>query len=86
MSDQVIYYAVVGPKRTPDDPSGIARRTFTAQGRLDESLRRDLTWVRSSEIYEWERGEEMGPELVEIEDDEAKALIERFREKWSAEP
>lgn len=86
MSDQIIYYAVVGPKRMPNDPSGIARRTFTAHGRLDESLRRDLTWVRSSEIYEWERGEEMGPELVEIGADEAEALIERFREKWSAEP
>lgn len=86
MSDQVTYYAVIGPKRTPDNPSGIARRTLTAQGRLDESLRRDLTWVRSSEIYEWERGEEMGADLVEISREEATALIERFREKWSAEP
>jgi len=82
MSDQVTYYAVVGPKRTVGDPSGIARRTVTVRGRLDESLRRDLTWVRSSEIYEWERGEELGSDLVEISDEEAKELIERFREKW----
>lgn len=65
------------------DPSGLARRTFTAEGRLDESLRRDLTWVRSSEIYQWERGENFGPELVEISEDEAEALIERFRRKWA---
>jgi hypothetical protein len=84
MSDQVTYYAVVGPRRSVDDPSGLARRTVTTKGRLDESLRRDLTWTRSAEIYEWERGEEMGPELVEISGDEAERLIERFREKWGA--
>ena len=57
--------------------------TFTEEGRLDESLRRDLSWVRSAEIYQWERGEEMGPDLVEIGAHEAEALIERFREKWA---
>ena len=82
MSDQVTYYAVVGPRRAVENPSGLARRTITAKGRLDESLRRDLTWARSAEIYEWERGEEMGPELVEISDEEAERLIGRFREKW----
>jgi hypothetical protein len=83
MSDEVKYYAVLGAGRTMDSPSGLARRTFTAKGRVDESLRRDLTWTRSSEIYQWERGEEMGPDLVEISEDEAVALIERFREKWA---
>jgi hypothetical protein len=38
--------------------------------------------VRSAEIYQWERGEEMGPDLVEISQGEAEELIERFREKW----
>ena len=79
---EVKYYAVVGAGRTPDSPSGLARRTFTPEGRLDESLRRDLTWGPSSEIYEWERGEEMGPDLVEITEAEAEAQVERFREKW----
>jgi hypothetical protein len=84
MTDEVKYYAVVGPGRTASNPSGLARRTFTAEGRLDESLRRDLSWGRSSEIYQWERGEEMGPDLVEISGAEAEALVERFREKWGA--
>lgn len=50
---------------------------------MDQSLRRDLTWVRSSEIYQWERGENLGPDLVEISEGDAAALIERFRRKWA---
>jgi hypothetical protein len=82
MSDKVTYYAVLGLSRTAGNPSGLARRTFTDKGRLDESLRRDLTWGRSSEIYEWERGEEMDAQLVEVSEQEAMALVERFRERW----
>jgi hypothetical protein len=83
MPNEIKYFAVLGPGRSIADPTGLARRTFTEGGRLDESLRRDLTWVRSAEIYQWERGEEMGPDLVEISAREAEALIERFREKWA---
>lgn len=85
MSNEVVYYAVVGQGRTVDNPSGIARRTSTGLGRLDESLSRDLTWKRSSEIYQWERGENFGPELVEISAGEAEELIARFRERWGRE-
>jgi len=82
MPNEIKYFAVLGPGRSIAAPAGLARRTFTQEGRLDESLRRDLTWVRSAEIYQWEYGEEMGPDLVEISQGEAEALIERFREKW----
>jgi hypothetical protein len=85
MSSEVVYYAVVGPGRAIDNPSGLTRRTMTREGRLDESLNRDLTWKRSSEIYQWERGENFGPELVEISEGEAEELIARFRERWSRE-
>jgi len=78
-----VYYAILRDGDTPDQPSGLARRTFTAQGRLDESLRRDLSWARDSAIYEWERGEEMGARLIEISEAEAAELIEQFRVKWS---
>ena len=81
--NEIKYYAVLGHDRSISDPSGLARRIFTAEGRLDESLRRDLTWARSSEIYQWERGENFGPELVEISAGEAEALMERFRQKWA---
>jgi hypothetical protein len=83
MAENIKYYAVLDAGRSPENPSGLARRTFTADGRLDESLGRDLTWKRSSEIYQWERGENFGPDLVEISADEAAGLVEQFRQRWA---
>ena len=85
MTENITYYAIFRDDDTPERPSGLARRTLTAQGRLDETLRGDFTWKRDSAIYEWERGEEMGMELAEVSEAEAQALIERFREKWGQE-
>jgi hypothetical protein len=85
VTENILYYAILRDGDTPNRPSGLARRASTPEGRLDETLRRDLTWKRDSAIYEWERGEEMGTELVEISEAEAGQLIERFREKWSQE-
>jgi hypothetical protein len=85
LTENITYYAILRDGDTPERPSGLARRTLTPQGRLDETLRADFTWKRDSAIYEWERGEEMGMDLVEISEAEAQALIERFREKWSQE-
>jgi hypothetical protein len=81
VSDEVKYYAIVGSGRTPQNPSGIARRTFRADGPVDEALRRNLTWERDSAIVEWEYGD-VGPDLVEISESEANEVIERFRERW----
>ena len=53
-----------------------------ATGPVDESLARDLSWSFTDTIYQLERGENFGPELVEISEDEANVLIERFRERW----
>jgi hypothetical protein len=85
LTDHIVYYAMIRAGDTPSQPSGLARRTFTPQGRLDETLRADLTWRRDSAIYEWERGEELGADLVEVSEAEAQALVERFREKWGRE-
>jgi len=85
MGDEIVkYYAIVGSGRTAQSPSGIARRTTSANGQIDESLRRDLTWQRDSAIIEWEYGD-AGADLVEISEAEARELIERFREKWGEE-
>ena len=81
MVSPVKYYAIVGSGRTAQNPSGIARRTSGIDGPVDEALRRDLTWQRDAAIIEWERGD-VGPELVEISEDEAQELVERFRRKW----
>jgi len=84
MADPVKYYAIVGSGRTPENPSGLARRVISANGQIDEALRRDLTWQRDAAIIEWEHGD-AGADLVEISEAEAHALVERFREKWSQE-
>jgi hypothetical protein len=85
VANEVKYFVIVRDGDSHEQPSGLARRTMTPDGRLDETLRRDLTWMRDSAIYEWERGEEMGAELVEISEAEAQALVERFRERWGAQ-
>jgi hypothetical protein len=84
MGDAVKYYAIVGSGRTPQNPSGLARRITSADGQVDEALRRDLTWQRDAAIIEWEHGD-AGADLVEVSEAEAQELIERFREKWSQE-
>jgi uncharacterized alpha-E superfamily protein len=80
--EKITYYAVVGESRTVENPSGLVRRRHASAGPVDESLTRDLSWTFTDAIYQLERGENFGPELVEISEDEAEGLIERFREKW----
>jgi hypothetical protein len=81
MKNRVDYYALVGAGRTITSPSGLVRRRYTSAGRIDEALGRDLSWRATSAITQWEYGNLSG-ELVEISEEEAEALIERFREKW----
>ena len=81
MPDRVDYYSIVGVGRTIDDPSGLARRRYTSDGRIDESLRNDLSWGPSSAITDWEYGNHPG-DLVQISYEDARVLIDRFREKW----
>lgn len=79
---EVHYYAIVGRGRTTSDPSGLARRSVLGDEVRDESLHRDLTWGHTTAIAEWNRGEELTRDLVEISEDEAQELVERFRRKW----
>ncbi len=82
MPEKVTYYAVVGDNRTIGNPSGLVRRRHAASGPVDESLTRDLSWSFTDAIYQLERAENFGPELVEISEDEADVLVGRFRERW----
>jgi hypothetical protein len=83
MEEKVDHYAVIGVGRTESNPSGLVRRRYTAAGRVDEALSRDMTWQATSAVTQWEYGNLPG-ELVEISEAAAEALIERFREKWGA--
>lgn len=84
MTQLVQYFAIVGDGETVLEPSGLARRTHTPDGNVDEAFRRDLTWQRDSAIYEWECGD-VGADVVEISEEQARRLVERFREKWERE-
>jgi hypothetical protein len=84
MGEQTVYYAITGVGQNPTEPAGLVRRRFTDEGRLDESLRGDMTWQRDAAIIEWEYGNLVG-ELVEISEAEAQVLVEQFREKWGRE-
>ena len=76
------YYAIIVRGHTASDPSGLARRRVLDSNVVDESLRRDMTWAQTSAIAEWDHGEELTLDLVEISETEALELIERFRERW----
>jgi hypothetical protein len=83
MKDQkTTYYVIRTAGSNSPEPVGLVRRTLTPEGRLDEALRKDLTWHRDTAIIESEYGNLSG-ELVEISEEEAEALIERFRQKWA---
>jgi hypothetical protein len=78
VGEVITYFAVT----LTGEPAGVARRRLLADGGIeDEMLRHDLTWQRDSLIAEWKRGDAT-EELVEITQDQAETLVERFREKW----
>ena len=85
MADLVRYYAIIGRGRILDNPSGLARRRSVDGIPVDESLRRDMSWGDTTAIAEWDRGEELARDLIEISESDAAQLIERFREKWDAQ-
>lgn len=85
MPQTITYYALIDDESTRDRPAGILRRLVDPDGSfVDEGLRRDLGWRRTSIIVEWERAEATD-DLVEIPEDEANRIIERFRARWAAE-
>lgn len=85
MADDVIYYAVVAPGHAGQDASGLARRRrIETGGFVDEALTQNLTWRNTSAIIEWKR-DALDFNLVEISEEEAEGLIERFREKWGTQ-
>lgn len=81
MSGEVQYYVIVADPRG-HAAAGLARRTFAADGPVDETLRRDLTWRPDSAIVEWEYGD-LGTELVQISEQEAENLMQAFQARWS---
>ena len=85
MTEEIRYYAMLLGGRTMENPSGLARRRlFDDGGVRDEALGSDFTWVHNPGLAGWERGD-LTTTYVEISEDEAERIIERFRAKRDAE-
>jgi hypothetical protein len=80
---RVTYYALLAGDRTRENPSGIVRRTHT-DAPVDESFRRDLTWQPTEYLRRYFLGHN-DTDHVEISEDEADAVIARWRAKWAIE-
>ncbi len=78
MPDKVTYYAVVNDLSSREQPSGVFRRTYTEDGRLDEAFTRKLIWERSWLLVSAERGDLVN-EFIEITEAEANQIVERIR-------
>jgi hypothetical protein len=82
MAESVTYYAIADVGKTIEEPIGLARRRVLDNGGiLDEAIQRDLSWVRSSAIVDWKRGD-LSSKLVEIDEDQAGQIVAYFRDKW----
>jgi hypothetical protein len=83
MTTTTAYYAIVDYRGSRDNPAGIARRQTDDDGGFrDEALARDLSWKFTPIIVEWKRGKSTD-DLVEISEDEAQQIVERFRARWA---
>jgi len=83
MASTTQYYAVVDYRGSRNNPAGIARRQTDDDGGFqDEALARDLSWKFTPIIVEWKRGKSTD-DLIEISEDEARQIIERFRARWA---
>lgn len=81
---QVTYYALLGEGRTPDDPSGIVRRTHTDPP-TDEAFTRNMTWRPTEHLrrYYWRGSSDM--DHVEIDSEAALRILDRWCEEWTEE-
>jgi hypothetical protein len=81
MPDRVTYYAIVDELSSREMPAGVFRRTyFAAGGKRDEGFTRNLEWERSWLLVSAERGDTAN-DFIEITEDEANQIVERFRQQ-----
>jgi hypothetical protein len=84
VAETVRYYAMLLGGRTIENPSGLARRRLFDDGSVrDEALGRDFIWAHNPGLAGWERGD-LTTTYVEISDDDAERIVERFRAKWGS--
>ena len=86
MPDSVTYYAIVNEFSSREQPAGVFRRTYFDDGGMeDQAFSRDMIWERSWLLASAERGDTAN-DVVEISQDEASQIVERFRAQASQTP
>jgi hypothetical protein len=81
MTDSVTYYAIVNQFSSREQPAGVFRRTYFEDGGMeDEAFSRDMAWERSWLLASAERGDTAN-DFVEISEDDANQIVERFRQQ-----
>ncbi|MGH3725003.1 MAG: hypothetical protein ACRDUS_12890 [Mycobacterium sp.] len=83
MSVPVTYYARLAGGHTREDPSGIVRRTHT-EPPTDEAFGRDMAWHPSEYLRRYYLGHN-DVDHVEIDEDSAKSILERWCAEWIEE-
>lgn len=78
MVEEITYYAIIDDHSSREHPAGILRRIRHGSGERDETFGRDLTWARSSLLYESEHGD-LENKFVPISEEEANRIVERIR-------
>lgn len=85
MIEKTIYYALLLEGDSRSHPSGLARRqTDTGGGFRDEAFKKGGSWSYTPVIASAERGD-MTFDLVQISEEEADRIVQRFRDKWARE-
>ena len=79
---EITYYAILDYRSSREEPAGLARRrTIDTGGFTDEALNRGLEWEFTPLVAAWKRAESTD-DLVEISEEEANRIVERFRARW----
>jgi hypothetical protein len=84
MASKITYYAIIDGEHPVDRPRGLLRRLEHDDGPEDEGLRRDLSWLQTSLIIEWEHGS-ADNDLVEVTHEQARRIVRYFQDKFAAE-
>ena len=78
MQESATYYAVIDELSSAEKPAAVFRRVYFADGGMeDEAFTSNLIWEPSSLLAASERGD-MTNDFVEISEDEANQIVERF--------
>jgi hypothetical protein len=75
------YYARIDETHPPERPAGIVRRTHTEPLPTDEAFGRDMQWHPTEYLHRYFLGHNED-DHIEISEEQAEAVIARWREKY----